>query len=123
MQNRLRRDYYPDYYDIKNSSSHWMHRGQCPIALLGQTHLLNNSDHCIEQIRQYIMCSGDMTPIPTRYYPALDRNYVDSDYPHTCRNYEKLHGWVTERNNGSLAVQPEFRLLHDEEYCKLHICY
>ncbi|KAF2099745.1 hypothetical protein NA57DRAFT_75250 [Rhizodiscina lignyota] len=97
IQNRLRRDYYPDYYAIKNTTNHWLHR-----------------DHCIEQIRQYIMCSGDMTPIPTRYYPSKDRNYVDSDYPHTCRNYEKLHNWATERYNGSSAIQPHFREEHEE---------
>jgi hypothetical protein len=29
--------------------------------------------HCFSQIRQYIMCAGDMTPIPTKYYPAIGR--------------------------------------------------
>ena len=66
-------------------------------------------DQCIEQIRQQIMCQGDMTPIPSRYYPAIKRNYVDSDHPHTCRNYDILHEWVKERSSGALAVQPRLR--------------
>jgi hypothetical protein len=72
--------------------------------------ILISPDHCLEQVRQYIMCAGDLTPIPTRYYPALGRNYVDSDYPpHTCRSWDRLRGWVSDRINGSLAIKPKFR--------------
>jgi hypothetical protein len=73
--------------------------------------LINSlTGHCIEQLRQYVMCSGDLTPIPTRYVPALRRNYVDSDFPpHTCRNFDKIHQWIMERAHGSLAVLPHFR--------------
>ena len=72
-----------------------------------KTNLLHQ-DHCIEQLRQYIMCSGDMTPLPTKFYPALGRNYVDSDVPHTCRNFESLHSWVVDRYEGADSVKPVF---------------
>ena len=62
--------------------------------------------HCIEQIRQYIMCSGDMTPIPTKFNPLRKHSYVDSDVKHTCRNFGVLRDWLSARYNGSLAVQP-----------------
>lgn len=62
--------------------------------------------HCFEQIRQYIMCSGDMTPIPTKYNHGRKHSYVDSDVPHTCRNFNVLREWLSARYNGSLAVQP-----------------
>jgi hypothetical protein len=62
--------------------------------------------HCIEQVRQYIMCAGDMTPVPTRYNEARKHSYVDSDVTHTCRNFGQLRDWLTERYNGSLAVKP-----------------
>lgn len=51
------------------------------------------------------MCAGDVTPIPTKYYPALGRNYVDSDVNHTCRNYEALHSWLVDRYDGPGAVK------------------
>jgi hypothetical protein len=57
--------------------------------------------HCFSQIRQYIMCAGDMTPIPTKFYPAIGRNYVDSDMVHTCRNFKQLREWTTERYNAN----------------------
>jgi hypothetical protein len=63
-------------------------------------------DHCIDQIRQYIVCSGDRTAIGTKYYAGLGRNYVDSDVAHTCRNFEKLLDWMVDRYNGPGAVFP-----------------
>ena len=51
------------------------------------------------------MCSADLTPIPTRWYPQRNRTYVDSDVVHTCRNFPKIRSWLSERVNGSLAVQ------------------
>ncbi|KXJ86420.1 hypothetical protein Micbo1qcDRAFT_140322 [Microdochium bolleyi] len=65
-----------------------------------------HQDHCLEQLRQYIMCSGDMTPLPTKFYPGLGRNYVDSDVEHTCRDFNALHDWVMNRYEGPGAVQP-----------------
>lgn len=62
--------------------------------------------HCIEQLRQYIMCSGDVTLIPTKFYPGLGRNYIDSDQLHTCRNFGKLQEWMVDRYEGSTAVKP-----------------
>lgn len=59
------------------------------------------------------MCAGDMTPIPTRYFKSVDRNYVDSDRVHTCRNFQMLRDWTTERHHGSTAVRPDFGGQHN----------
>jgi hypothetical protein len=67
-----------------------------------------HQEHCIEQIRQYVMCSGDMTPTPTKYYKSLGRNYVDSDVIHTCRNFKKLRDWMVSRYHGENAIEPVF---------------
>jgi len=67
--------------------------------------------HCIDIIRQSLMCHADLTPIPTRYYKGLGQNYIDSNRPHVCRNWRQIRSWVTERNNGSLEVKP----LHPDE--------
>lgn len=98
-QNNLRKALNPDFY----GDGHGHHKTRSTAA-----NEALHQDHCIEQMRQYIMCSGDMTPIPTKYYPALGRNYVDSDVPHTCRNFEALHTWVMDRYDGPGAVKPQF---------------
>lgn len=92
-QNNIRKALRPESYASTNRTrNHSLHQ-----------------DHCIEQLRQYIMCSGDMTPIPTKYYAALGRNYVASDVRHTCRDFERLREWVVERYEGETAVQPRER--------------
>jgi hypothetical protein len=62
-------------------------------------------DHCIEAIRQSLMCNADLTPIPSRYYEALGQNYIDTNRPHVCRNWGSIRSWVNERVNGSLEVK------------------
>ncbi|KAK1774233.1 hypothetical protein QBC45DRAFT_425612 [Copromyces sp. CBS 386.78] len=98
--NNIRKELNPQFYPPETSHHH--RRTSSPeTARLHQ-------DHCIEQIRQYIMCSGDMTPIPTKYYPSLGRNYVDSDVKHTCRDIEPLRRWMVDRYEGEGAVKPVF---------------
>ncbi|KAH8805171.1 hypothetical protein F5884DRAFT_798588 [Xylogone sp. PMI_703] len=73
---QLRRVLYPDYYE-----------------LLEPAHL----GHCVEQIRQYIMCAGDITPIPTKFFPGAGYQYVVSDVTHTCRNFQNIRDWVSKQ--------------------------
>lgn len=94
IQGNLRKALHPEYYgSARKDANYRLHQ-----------------DHCIEQLRQYVMCSGDMTPIPTKYYPALGRNYVDSDRPHTCRNFAKLQRWMVDRYEGPSAVKSARRI-------------
>ncbi|MCJ1355240.1 MAG: hypothetical protein MMC33_005231 [Icmadophila ericetorum] len=80
--NNIRRLFYPEYYVVPESAN------EAKMIHFG---------HCIEQIRQYVMCAGDMTAYGTRYYASVDRNYADSDVTHTCRNFEKLREWTSKR--------------------------
>jgi hypothetical protein len=61
-------------------------------------------NHCLEQLRQYVMCHGDITPVPTKYFLGKGGNYVWSDMPHTCRNFDKLRDWMRERHHGPNTV-------------------
>ncbi|KAK0718662.1 hypothetical protein B0T26DRAFT_713864 [Lasiosphaeria miniovina] len=97
--NNLRKALNPGHY---GSSGHGHKTRSSPASTA------MHQDHCIEQIRQYIMCSGDMTPIPTKFYPSLGRNYVESDVPHTCRDVEPLRRWMVDRYEGPSAVKPVF---------------
>ncbi|KAF2094131.1 hypothetical protein NA57DRAFT_60771 [Rhizodiscina lignyota] len=84
----IRKWLFPRYYSIRMSEDQLLHQG-----------------HCIEQIRQYIMCAGDITPVPTKYFPGLGRNYVVSDVTHTCRDFQAIRDWVSERKH---TVKPDF---------------
>ncbi|PMD15656.1 hypothetical protein NA56DRAFT_535036, partial [Hyaloscypha hepaticicola] len=54
-------------------------------------------DHCINRILQMLMCSIDFTPIPILFYKGIDRDFVDSDQVHTCRDWAQLRSWIHER--------------------------
>ncbi|KAH8694220.1 hypothetical protein BGW36DRAFT_362038 [Talaromyces proteolyticus] len=84
----IRKAFFPDIYQMSDVHGR-LHR-----------------DHCIDHLRQMVMCYSDMTLIPTVYYESLGYNYINSDRNHTCRNYEKVREYTTERSNGKLAIRP-----------------
>ncbi len=73
----LRQTLDPDHYPVRRAKLHLY--------------------HCIDHIRQWIMCSGDFTPIPTRWHPEKNSSYVDTDQVHTCRNFDAVANWVSKR--------------------------
>jgi hypothetical protein len=56
-------------------------------------------DHCVENLRQALLCHGDTTPVPL-FYTTFDENGVPENYdaawevPHTCRNEHRLQEWA-----------------------------
>nr|A0A8J9R8Y7.1 RecName: Full=UstYa family oxidase phomYd; AltName: Full=Phomopsin biosynthesis cluster protein Yd [Diaporthe leptostromiformis]BDA39151.1 DUF3328 [Diaporthe leptostromiformis] len=63
-----------------------------------------HTDHCLNHLRQMILCQGDLTPIPSKYYRGITDNYIFGDMPHTCRNWDSVREFITDRFNGSSAV-------------------
>ncbi|KAI5463886.1 hypothetical protein BGZ63DRAFT_442626 [Mariannaea sp. PMI_226] len=63
-------------------------------------------EHCLDYIRQSIMCCGDLTPVPVRWHNASkhSRVYSDTGLTHTCRAFAPIRELVTGRHNGSKAV-------------------
>ena len=54
-------------------------------------------DHCIEALRELIMCEGNMTPIPIEWSEKGERINPNYAQRHTCRNFEALKRWTKER--------------------------
>ncbi|KAE8374158.1 hypothetical protein BDV26DRAFT_284484 [Aspergillus bertholletiae] len=54
-------------------------------------------DHCIETIRMYLMCVGDVTPYLMISAPSRPLGELpDFNTKHKCRNYTKLQEWMRE---------------------------
>ena len=51
-----------------------------------------------DQIRQYLMCYGDLTLVQTKWNTGASRLYVESNMVHTCRNFDAVHDWVNTRH-------------------------
>lgn len=57
--------------------------------------------HCIDQLRQSIMCSGDLTPVTLRRvwieHPHRSVLLGETERTHTCRDFEAIREWATRR--------------------------
>ncbi|KAI8959337.1 hypothetical protein F5Y11DRAFT_305699 [Daldinia sp. FL1419] len=62
------------------------------------------TDYCLDQLRQSIMCWGSAAIVPLKYFEGYGRDYAKTDTVHTCRKFEPIREFVSERFNGSLFV-------------------
>ncbi|KAJ5186109.1 hypothetical protein N7491_006020 [Penicillium cf. griseofulvum] len=80
--NMLRQAIRPDYYTKHDPEPAYT------------THI----HHCIDHLRQALMCHVDVTPIPVLWAEKEDRPLNDFQVEHTCRNFWKVKDWAIERD-------------------------
>ncbi|EMD91267.1 hypothetical protein COCC4DRAFT_35178 [Bipolaris maydis ATCC 48331] len=80
---QLRRALDRDYYFGKKTVMAFPDRG--------------HRDHCLDHIRQQLMCHADLTPVPVIWYPGYGRSFVQSDVYHTCRDWNAIREFVSSR--------------------------
>lgn len=51
------------------------------------------ADHCIDLLRQAIMCTGDMGLMTYNWVLDAPAMFPDFDTKHRCRNFDKLLKW------------------------------
>ncbi|KAK5938528.1 hypothetical protein PMZ80_009499 [Knufia obscura] len=54
-------------------------------------------DHCIESLRELIMCEGNMTPIPIEWSEKGERINPNYAQKHSCRDFDALKEWTKGR--------------------------
>jgi len=101
----VRKATYPEHY-----AAEWEAHGGVHAARI-------HNDHCIDMLREMIMCDTDVTPV-TFYDPLGMSNrklpMPDFNTLHTCRNFEAVLEW---NNNNERAIQwDEIGLEIDEEH-------
>lgn len=62
-------------------------------AILEKDHLA----HCIDSIRQSIMCHSDITPLVLQWDDNLQKSRHRANLPHSCRNFDKIREWAMKR--------------------------
>ncbi|TDZ33117.1 Cyclochlorotine biosynthesis protein O [Colletotrichum spinosum] len=80
--NALRMSVWPDYY-----------ADDYHAAILKKDHLA----HCIDSIRQSIMCHSDVTPLVLQWDEELQKSRHRANMPHTCRDFNKIRDWARKR--------------------------
>jgi hypothetical protein len=99
--NTIRQQLDPDYYE-QNLQSAAKHAHRMKMRM--------HVDHCIDQIRQAILCHADLTPVSLRPV-LLDDPSADlvgeTEREHTCRNWKAVREWLTERGEKEGFLPPK----------------
>lgn len=62
-----------------------------------ETDMFRHWDHCVDSIRQTLMCHADVSPIPFHInVPANTGIFPRLATTHTCRNFTKIQEWSKE---------------------------
>ena len=54
-------------------------------------------DHCIDAVRQELMCRAEVTFVTYSWRPDLAFPWATLSYPHTCVNWDSILGWAKSR--------------------------
>ncbi|KAM3461042.1 hypothetical protein NHJ6243_005359 [Beauveria neobassiana] len=84
--NHIRKSYYSDYYHNPN-----------PVAQQRE-----HFDHCIDLLRQTLMCHGDISLHPFEWIDEYRFPWPTEQTEHQCRNWDKLVAWSKEHSIANL---------------------
>lgn len=54
---------------------------------------LTRADHCIEMLRQWLMCSPDVNVYSYHWLPHLQHPFTDFSTQHRCVNWDTFWSW------------------------------
>ncbi|PFH58958.1 hypothetical protein XA68_12975 [Ophiocordyceps unilateralis] len=70
-----------------------------------------HADHCIDDIRQSLMCHADLSVVTFDWLPHRRRPWPNFHIDQTCIDWEKLDGWASKR---SFSIFDQKTLVHPE---------
>ncbi|CAK4034791.1 Hypothetical predicted protein [Lecanosticta acicola] len=62
-------------------------------------------EHCMDRIRQSIMCHGDLTPSPLYFWPGF-KIALGRTGAHTCRKWQPIREWMDRRGEQGPLLSP-----------------
>jgi hypothetical protein len=71
--------------------------------------------HCVDQLRQVIMCEVDLDVVPFLHDEVQETNYLDFAQKKQCRNWQSLAEWLRKSDWDGLAIPEENVPGHDGE--------
>ncbi|KAF3024342.1 hypothetical protein E8E14_014085 [Neopestalotiopsis sp. 37M] len=69
--------------------------------------LAGHIDHCIDALRQFVMCQADVNVFAFRYPFGDNDPWPDYTTPHVCRNYENVRNWAIEHGVPHTPGEPD----------------
>lgn len=84
----LRKSLHREYYDDHEGS----------FAGAPENVVQGHLEHCVETLRQTIMCHGDISLLTYNWVEGRDMPYPNFNTVHTCKKWETLTEWNMERD-------------------------
>lgn len=82
MKNAVRKALRPAYY---------------PDMKMGNPTTDVHIDHCIDSLRQSLMCSADISAIVWQWNDTRRENLFQGGIAHKCRNFGMIQDWARQR--------------------------
>ncbi|EMD85874.1 hypothetical protein COCC4DRAFT_209332 [Bipolaris maydis ATCC 48331] len=83
----IRKSFYPRRYNIT------LLKSDGTVNYVPWLHV----DHCIESIRQSLMCNADVTPMHYEWSDEIKSVVPKITVTHVCRNFDKVKKWAADR--------------------------
>ncbi|KAF5327876.1 hypothetical protein D9619_003923 [Psilocybe cf. subviscida] len=80
--NFIRKALRPDYY---------------PDMRMGVPEIDVHVDHCVDSIRQSLMCSADISTVGWQWSDDLQNNTFQGGVAHKCRNFDMIQDWARQQ--------------------------
>lgn len=74
----------------------WNHESGLEAPSYGPMGIIH-MDHCIDGIRQALMCAGDVTPRPYGWDPLGENVVAVNHVMRTCRDFDAIREWARPR--------------------------
>ncbi|KAF5328206.1 hypothetical protein D9619_013399 [Psilocybe cf. subviscida] len=74
-----------------------LHPNYYPAQRLGTPENNLHVSHCVDSIRQSLMCSADISTVVWQWDAAQQNNTFQGEIAHKCRNFGMIQDWARER--------------------------
>ena len=58
----------------------------------------NHLEHCLELLRQSLMCNADMSIITFHWGHLQATPLANWTFPHTCKSWDAIEDWASQRH-------------------------
>lgn len=86
-QNAIRKALHPEYYNTSSQPDPNNDGG-----VLEPHHI----DHCVDAIRQSLMCNADITPLTWLWDGERKQTVAKATVVHSCRRFDKIQEWAAQ---------------------------
>ncbi|KAF7975505.1 hypothetical protein HWV62_9437 [Athelia sp. TMB] len=86
-QNLVRKAAWPEHYPDAQEARY---------SLLKGGGVFDHVDHCLNAIRESLVCNADLTPVTWHWNERDQISGVEFNAVHTCVNWDNIHAWAAE---------------------------